>query len=139
MKKYILSCFLILCSCSLFAQDKEAIIRVLERQQKAWNKGSIEKFMDGYWKSDSLIFVGSAAPTYGWQAALDHYNGRYPDKSFMGTLTFTIIKVDVIDKTNAFVLGAWNLKREKDSPGGYFTLWFKKIKGDWVIVVDHTS
>lgn len=139
MKKYILSCFLILYSCFLFAQDKEAIIRVLERQQKAWNKGSIEKFMDGYWKSDSLIFVGSTAPTYGWQAALDHYNGRYPDKSFMGTLTFTIIKVDLIDKTNAFVLGAWNLKRLKDSPGGYFTLWFKKIKGDWVIVVDHTS
>jgi hypothetical protein len=66
MKKYILSCFLLLYSCFLFAQDKEAIIRVLERQQKAWNKGSIEKFMDGYWKSDSLIFVGRAAPTYGW-------------------------------------------------------------------------
>lgn len=114
-------------------------MKVIEKQQKAWNSGSLEKFMDGYWKSDSLIFVGSIAPTYGWQSALDHYNGRYPDKSFMGTLTFTVIKVEVIDKNNAFVLGAWNLKRLKDNPNGYFTLWFKKIKGDWVIVVDHTS
>ncbi|HEY4327280.1 MAG TPA: DUF4440 domain-containing protein [Mucilaginibacter sp.] len=139
MKVFTLACILTLSSLFLHAQEKEAIMKVIEKQQKAWNSGSLEKFMDGYWKSDSLIFVGSIAPTYGWQSALDHYNGRYPDKSFMGTLTFTVIKVEVIDKNNAFVLGAWNLKRLKDNPNGYFTLWFKKIKGDWVIVVDHTS
>ena len=139
MKKYILSGILLLTSCLLFAQDKEAIATVLDNQLTAWNRGDIDGFMQGYWKSDSLVFVGSIAPTYGWQTTLDHYKGRYPDKTSMGTLTFTIIKVDLLDKSNAFVLGAWSLKREKDEPGGYFTLWFKKIKGVWVIVVDHTS
>ncbi|CAN5379148.1 hypothetical protein BH09BAC6_BH09BAC6_32740 [soil metagenome] len=57
----------------------------------------------------------------------------------MGTLTFNVLKVELLDKTNAFMFGEWHLKREKDEPGGYFTLWFRKINGEWKIVVDHTS
>ncbi len=123
----------------LLAQDKQAILKVLDLQSAAWNRGDIPGFMQGYWQSDSLVFVGKTAPVYGWQTTLDHYKKSYPDKAAMGQLTFTITKVDVLDKTNAFVLGGWHLKREKDERGGYFTLWFKKIKGEWKIVCDHTS
>jgi ketosteroid isomerase-like protein len=140
MKKIVLSCLLLLGSCIfLDAQDKQAILKIMENQQNAWNKGDIDGFMQGYWKSDSLLFVGSTAPVHGWQATIERYKKKYPDKAAMGTLIFTILKVELLDKTNAFMLGAWNLKREKDAPGGYFTLWFKKIKGEWKIVVDHTS
>ena len=141
MKKILISCFLLLISClSLYAQDdKQAILNVLETQRIAWNNGDIEGFMQGYWKSDSLMFVGKAAPVYGWQGTLARYKKVYPDKSAMGTLTFTVLKVELLDNSNAFMLGAWNLKREKDAPGGYFTLWFRKINGVWLIVVDHTS
>ena len=121
------------------AQDKEAILKVLTTQQAAWNRGDIEAFMQGYWKSDSLLFVGKSAPTHGWQATFDNYKKGYPDKAAMGTLTFDIMKVELLDATNAFILGGWKLKREKDTPGGYFTLWFRKINGEWKIVVDHTS
>jgi ketosteroid isomerase-like protein len=140
MKKIVLSCFLILASCFfLRAQDKQAILKVLETQRVAWNNGDIDGFMQGYWKSDSLMFVGKDAPVYGWQKTLDRYKRSYADKAAMGKLTFTVLKVDLLDKTNAFMLGAWHLDREKDTPGGYFTLWFRKINGVWVIVVDHTS
>jgi ketosteroid isomerase-like protein len=140
MKKIILSCLLLLSSCLLaHAQDKEAIMKVMQTQQTAWNNGDIDGFMQGYWKSDSLLFVGKTAPVHGWQGTIERYKKAYPDKAAMGTLNFTIIKIELLDDTNAFMLGAWNLKREKDSPGGYFTLWFKKINGEWKIVVDHTS
>jgi len=139
MKKYILSCLLILASCFCYSQDRQAILKVLHTQQLAWNRGDVDVFMQGYWHSDSLVFVGKTAPTYGWQTTLDHYKKSYPDKATMGELIFTITKVDVLDKTNAFVLGGWHLKREKGDVGGYFTLWFKKIDGQWVIVCDHTS
>jgi len=139
MKKILIFGLLLLGSLRLFAQDKEAILKVLSTQQTAWNKGDIDGFMEGYWKSDSLLFVGKAAPIHGWQGTIERYRRNYPDKSAMGTLTFGILKVDVMDKHNAFVLGSWHLEREKDAPGGYFTLWFKKIKGVWVIVCDHTS
>lgn len=140
MKK-LLFCLLILCSwLSTKAQDdRQAIINVLETQRVAWNEGDIDGFMDSYWKSDSLVFVTKERPVYGWKSTLDRYKQAYPGKAAMGTLTFTIIKVDVMDSNNAFVLGGWKLQREKDSPGGYFTLWFKKIDRKWVIVCDHTS
>jgi len=122
-----------------FAQEKEAVAKVLEDQQLAWNRGDIDGFMQGYWKSDSLVFVGRGAPVYGWQKTIDRYKRGYPDKAAMGELTFDIIQVKILDSTNAFVLGGWRLKRDKDTPGGYFTLWFRKINGEWKIVCDHTS
>jgi ketosteroid isomerase-like protein len=139
MKKLILSFIFILSAGLSYGQDRQAIIKVMHTQQLAWNRGDIDGFMQGYWKSDSLVFVGKDAPTYGWQTTLNNYKKHYPDKAAMGQLTFTILQVKVLDPTNAFVLGGWHLKREKDAPGGYYTLWFRKIKGEWKIVCDHTS
>ncbi len=140
MKKIFLSCFFILNACILLkAQEKEAILKVLETQQTAWNNADIDGFMKGYWKSDSLLFVGSTAPTHGWDATLARYKKSYPGKTAMGILTFDILKVDLLDPTNSFFFGAWPLTRANDAPGGYFTLWFRKINGEWKIVVDHTS
>lgn len=139
MKKCILSFLIVLSAGLLKAQDRQAILKVMHGQQEAWNRGDIDSFMESYWKSDSLVFVGKTAPVYGWETTLNNYKKHYPDKAAMGQLSFTIIQVKVLDATNAFVLGGWQLKREKDAPGGYYTLWFRKIKGEWKIVCDHTS
>ena len=133
---------LLMCSLGVFAQsvkDKQSILNVLEIQRLAWNKGDLETFMQGYVKSDSLLFVGSSGPTYGWQKTLENYKKSYPGKAGMGQLTFGIKKVDFLNKDVAFVLGSWHLKRENDEPKGYFTLLFKKLNGAWKIFVDHSS
>jgi ketosteroid isomerase-like protein len=120
--------------------DKAAILKLMSQQETAWNAGNIPLFMEGYWKSDSLVFVGSKGPTYGWQSTLDGYNRRYPDRATMGTLKFTILKLQILDKTIGFVIGKWQLIRpEKGDVGGHFTLIFKKINGKWCIISDHTS
>lgn len=126
-------------ACLCYAQDKNAIMKVLETQRQAWNRGDLEAYMQGYWHSDSLLFVGKSGPKYGWQTTLDNYKKGYPDKAAMGQLAFDILKVQLLDKTNAFVLGAWHLKRENDTPGGYFTLLLRKMKGEWKVVADHSS
>jgi ketosteroid isomerase-like protein len=141
MKIKILT-LLLICSVSAFAQspkDKQAILDVLEMQRTEWNKGNLETFMQGYVKSDSLLFVGSSGPTYGWQKTLDNYKKTYAGKAGMGVLTFGIKKVDFLNTDVAFVLGSWHLKREKDEPQGYFTLLFKRLNGEWKIFVDHSS
>ncbi|MCO4293481.1 nuclear transport factor 2 family protein [Solitalea sp. MAHUQ-68] len=124
-----------------FTQSKDvAVIKnLLNTQAKAWSAGNLEEFMDGYWKSDSLMFIGKNGPKYGWQTTLDNYKKSYPDKSAMGQLNFNIIKVEVLSPTSAFVIGRWELEREKDKPSGYYTLLLKKIKGKWKIVADHSS
>jgi ketosteroid isomerase-like protein len=139
MKKYLFSCLLFLVSCFCYAQDNQAILKVLETQRQAWNKGDLEGYMQGYWKSDSLLFVGKSGPKYGWQTTLDNYKKGYPDKAAMGQLGFDILKIQLLDKTNAFVLGGWHLKREAGDVGGYFTLWLRKFKGEWKVVADYSS
>ena len=139
MKRLILIPIFLLGLVICHGQDKEAVMKVLATQQDAWNRGDIEGFMQDYWKSDSLMFVGKTAPVYGWQTTLDHYKKGYPNRAAMGQLMFDIIQVKILDPSNAFVMGGWKLKREKDEPGGYFTLWFRKINGEWKIVCDHTS
>lgn len=95
--------------------------------------------MQSYWHSDSLLFVGSGGPTYGWKTTLDHYKKNYPDTVAMGKLAFDILEVKMLSAYNSFVLGRWHLARKTGDIGGYFTLLFRKINGMWVIVADHTS
>ena len=66
--------------------DELAIREVLEYQQNCWNEGDLDCFMEGYWKSDNLVFIGSKGLTYGWQKTLDNYKKSYPTKEAMGKL-----------------------------------------------------
>lgn len=141
MKKLIV---VLICLFSLQAQaqkvnDKQAILNLLEKQRTDWNGGDVVAFMQGYWKNDSLLFVGKSGATYGWQKTLDNYKKGYPDKAAMGFLTFGIKKVELLTKDRAFVLGSWNVKQEKNELKGYFTLLLRKINGAWKVVVDHSS
>jgi ketosteroid isomerase-like protein len=117
----------------------EAILAVLEHQVAAWNGGDQESFMEGYMKSDSLRFASGATVQYGWQTTLDRYRTAYPDRAAMGRLTFSELDIRVLSPEYALVFGRWRLKRERDMPGGLFTLLFRKVDGQWVIVHDHTS
>ncbi len=111
---------------------------VMNKQAVDWNRGDIPAFMEGYWKSEQLTFVSSRV-TKGWQQTLDNYKKSYPDRSAMGVLKFSDLEITVVSKDAAVVLGSWSLKREKDNPGGKFTLIFRKFKEGWRIVHDHTS
>jgi ketosteroid isomerase-like protein len=124
---------------TLSSKDRDAILAVMADQETAWNKVDLQGFMNGYWESDSLRFIGKSGITYGWQPTLANYQRSYPDKAAMGKLKFTILRVESLGKGVAHVTGAWLLTREKDAPQGYFTLLWRKIKGRWVIVADHSS
>lgn len=121
------------------SKDQNEIANVLESQRLAWNNADLLGYMQGYWHSDSLVFIGKRGPQYGWQRTYDNYLKSYPDKKAMGELHFTLLKIEVIDKRNAFVLGKWLLKRDNDEPQGYFTLRLRKINGEWKVVYDHSS
>lgn len=140
MKNTFLLFIIIHCSFLGFSQKPDDIIKVMNFQVEKWNQGDIDGFMDTYWKSPELKFIGSNGVTKGWQATLDRYHRAYPDRATMGILNFDIQEIDFLSKKSAWVLGKWHLTRdEKGDIGGYFTLIFKKINKKWVIVNDHTS
>jgi len=124
-----------------FSQSKEerAIGNALQKQEDAWNEGDLENYMQGYWKNDSVMFIGKSGITYGWQQTLDNYKKGYPDKEAMGKLNFTIVQIKPISSKFYFVVGKWHLQRTVGDLQGIFTLLFKKINGKWLIVADHSS
>ena len=118
--------------------EETSIRLVLQNQVEDWNKANIEGFMQGYWKSDSILFIGSKI-THGWDSTLARYKRSYPDEATMGKLRFELMDIKFITADACLVTGKYFLTREKDNPHGIFTLLFRKKEGKWVIVYDHTS
>ena len=148
MGKKILILLLVCITQNAFAQskdkkvilkDKEAILNLLSAQVEFWNKGDINQFMQGYWESDSLMFVGKNGVTYGYNKTLANYKKNYPDKANMGALKFTLLSVQALDEQHYSVIGKWELTRSVGNVGGHYTLLFKKINGQWKIILDHSS
>jgi hypothetical protein len=110
----------------------------LDRQVAAWNDGNIEQFMEDYWKSDSLQFIG-AEISNGWEAALARYKKAYPGKDGMGKLRFEIVRFNRLAPDAYLVTGKYFLVRKNDAPKGIFTVVFRKKSNRWVIVYDHSS
>jgi beta-aspartyl-peptidase (threonine type) len=111
----------------------------LEEQAAAWNRGDVEGFMQKYWKSEQLTFVGSGGVTRGWQTVLERYKRTYPGPAAMGKLTFSELEITPLAKDAALVLGRWQLERAADRPGGVFTLVLRRFPAGWRIIHDHTS
>ncbi len=60
------------------ADDPPAAVRaLLDAQVEAWNRGDLEGFMAGYWRSPELVFCSGATVTKGWDATLERYRKRY--------------------------------------------------------------
>jgi ketosteroid isomerase-like protein len=130
-----------LISVSSMAQsnDEKIIRNILADQISFWNKGDIPGFMQGYWNSDSLVFVGKNGPTYGYNNTLRNYQKNYPNKDYMGILNFDILSVQPMEKDHFFVIGKFMLQRKVGDASGHFTLILRRINGVWKIVSDHSS
>ena len=114
------------------------IISVMKIQEEAWNRGDLTGFMQGYWKSDSLKFVGSRGISYGWNKTLENYKKSYHNKEIMGKLHFDIDLIEKLSEDTYYLIGRYTLTRKNDTPSGYFNLIWKKINGKWFIITDMT-
>ena len=125
------------------------IQNVIRAQQEAWNRGDIDGFMNGYWRSEHTVFVSGDEVTRGWQKVLNRYKAKYSNRAKMGTLTFSDLEITPLSSESAVALGSWKLKRANDPPSqnsgatsephGRFTLIFRKFPDGWKIIHDHTS
>lgn len=120
------------------ATDSE-IQKVIRTQEEAWNRGDIEGFMNGYWRSEQTVFVSGDEVTRGWQKVLDRYKAKYSDRAKMGTLTFSNLEINKLSDDSAIALGSWELTRANDRPRGRFTLILRRFPEGWKIIHDHTS
>jgi uncharacterized protein (TIGR02246 family) len=121
------------------AADRAAILNVLNAQQSAWNRGDVDAFLEGYWRSPEVSFSGSSGITRGWDGVRERYKKNYADRAAMGQLEFSGLETRFLGPDAALVLGHWRLKREKGDIGGVFSLVWQKFPEGWKIIHDHTS
>lgn len=123
-------------------EDERDVAAVLKAQEDGWNKGDLEAYMAGYWKSPDLTFVSGGTVTKGWEQTLERYRKRYKgDGKEMGTVTFRDVETTMESDKLAIVRGRWELKfkNAKEKPGGRFTLLVRKLPEGWRVTYDHTS
>jgi ketosteroid isomerase-like protein len=120
-------------------QDYSAVMQVLKNQQNSWNKGDIDSFLDGYWRSPDLTFSSSGGIAKGWDAVRARYKRNYADRESMGQLEFSALEFRFLGSDATLVLGHWHLARAKGDIGGVFSLVWQRFPEGWRIIHDHTS
>ncbi|HWU86591.1 MAG TPA: nuclear transport factor 2 family protein [Kofleriaceae bacterium] len=120
--------------------DRAAVTTVLDAQVAAWNRGDLATYMDGYARTDALVFTSGGKVRRGWQQAFDHYQARYgKDRAAMGKLVFQIASVDALGADGAVVLGTWILTESPHDGRGIFSVVLERRPEGWRIIHDHTS
>ena len=120
-------------------RDRRAIQQIFDAQQAAWNRGDLDAFMQGYWRSPEVTFSGASGVVRGWDAVLARYRKTYADPERMGQLQFSNLEFRFLGSDAALVLGHWRLKRAGDDIGGVFSLVWQRFAEGWRIIHDHTS
>ncbi|QSX37249.1 YybH family protein [Shewanella sedimentimangrovi] len=134
-----LAASLLLVCCAVTAEPGDEVMALLRQQQAAWNQGSIDDYMAGYWHSDNLRVVSGDRFRYGWESVRAAYRKHYPTREAMGQLTFSQVDIKILGNDAALIVGRWSLMRERDNPSGAFSLLLEKIDERWVITHDHSS
>ncbi|GAC1365889.1 MAG: hypothetical protein NVSMB3_14510 [Acidobacteriaceae bacterium] len=117
------------------------VIKVLLAQEKAWNSGDIDSFVQAYKDSPDTLFL-SGTVNRGFAGMAESYHRQYPSRAAMGSLGFSELEVHPLDDRFAYVIGKYHLERNKKEGGnadGLFSLIFEKTEKGWKIVVDHTT
>ena len=140
-----LSCLLLLAGCAAPAQvgedGRSAVPALLQAQAEAWNRGDLERFLDGYWRSERTVFAGGGEVHRGFEAMAARYRKSYGSREKMGRLSFANLAFESVEAERAVVTGSWELEiaGQEARPGGVFTLILRRLPEGWRIVHDHTS
>ncbi|MBU8920292.1 MAG: nuclear transport factor 2 family protein [Bacteroidales bacterium] len=114
------------------------ILEMLDYQVVSWNSGSIDGYMSGYWKSDSLRFHSGKKILMGWSTVKSMYDEKYSGDQ-RGELRFSGLRVELLSGDSAFVCGHWHVALEAGDREGLFTLLIRRKIDGWKIVHDHSS
>src|ERR1041384_1599446 len=118
------------------ARDRREIQDLLAQQAAAWNRGDLDTFLAGYWRSDRTVFAGGDKVHRGFEAMARRYREAYPTKEKMGRLSFSNLTFEQLESERAVVTGAWELEiaGSEKRPGGVFTLIWRRFSDGWKIV-----
>jgi ketosteroid isomerase-like protein len=141
MRKYFttLLCLLFVITACAQSKDEKAILAVMREEEKVWNAGNIEAYVDLYAPSDSTRMIYSTGAVYGKDSILAFYKKYWP-KERMGQLTLDGERLERLSRNYYYVSGFFHVRYpDGKSINGRFSGLMKKIKGRWYLYTDHSG
>ena len=119
--------------------ERAAVLNVVARMEAAWNRGDFRGYMAGF-RNPDVVFVSGGRFQDGWQGTLDHYVRDYGGSTERrGRLHFYNMKVDLLAPDAAMLVGQYRLIRGPRVTEGVNTRLFRKVRGRWLITMNHVS
>jgi uncharacterized protein (TIGR02246 family) len=141
LKNYCCTIILLLSLTISFAQsnDEKAILAVMREEEKAWNSGNIEAYVDLYAPHDSTRMIYSTGAVYGKDSILAFYKKYWP-KERMGQLTLDGERLERLSNEYYYVSGFFHVRYpDGKSVNGRFSGLMRKMKGRWYLYTDHSG
>jgi ketosteroid isomerase-like protein len=108
----------------------------------AWNNKDLEGHMSYYWQSPGLLYVVDGEQFEGWERLYRAYQNGYPDKSWMGYIEPSRMKIKLLRPDLAVAMSWWVTSfpgRSKTKVIGATTMNLQKFSDGWKIVVSHST
>lgn len=119
--------------------DEKMILDLMRLEEKLWNAGDIEGYVNLYADSDSTRMIYSTGAVYGKDSILAFYKKYWP-KERMGKLTLDSERMERLSNEYYFVQGFFHVNYpDGKSINGRFSGLMKKIKGKWYLYTDHSG
>lgn len=139
--KYFTTLLSLLFVLTAFAQskDEKAILAVMREEERVWNAGDIDAYVNLYAPSDSTRMLYSSGAVYGKDSILAFYKKYWP-KERMGQLTLDGERLERLSNNYYFVSGFFHVRYPNGKTiNGRFSGLMKKIKGKWYLYTDHSG
>jgi uncharacterized protein (TIGR02246 family) len=121
------------------SRDQKAILAVMAEEEKTWNAGDIEGYVNLYAPLDSTRMILSKGVAAGKPAILAFYQKYWP-KEKMGTLKLESESIEILSREWAYVTGYFHVSYpDKKTVSGRYSGLMKKIKGRWYLYTDHSG
>lgn len=130
---------LLFTAASAQSNDEKAILAVMREEERTWNAGDIEAYVNLYADHDSTRMIYSSGAVYGKDSILAFYKKYWP-KERMGQLTLDGERLERLSNDYYYVSGFFHVRYpDGKSINGRFSGLMKKIKGRWYLYTDHSG
>jgi len=136
---FTLFCFAFCMAASAQNADEKMILDVMRLEEKLWNAGDIEGYVNLYVDSDSTRMIYTTGAVYGKDSILAFYKKYWP-KEKMGKLRLESERMERLSDEYYFVQGFFHVNYpDGKSINGRFSGLMKKVKGKWYLYTDHSG
>lgn len=112
----------------------------MEAQVAAWNRGDLEGALSAYWDSPRMTWVSRSGVQHGLAAFAEAMRSDFADRRKMGVYSAEMLDVRDVGPGAGLIVFRWQIMRDgKRLMGGVSTQVWRKIAGDWKVVLEHAS